>query len=53
MTATLDSILADIRHCKVCTAYLPHQPRPVVQAATLGRSQWRETAKFAREGSKE
>jgi uracil-DNA glycosylase len=32
MTATLDSILADIRHCKVCTAYLPHQPRPLVQA---------------------
>jgi uracil-DNA glycosylase len=32
MTATLDSILADIRRCKVCEACLPHPPRPVLQA---------------------
>ena len=35
MTATLDSILADIRRCKACEAHLPHPPRPVLQA---GRS---------------
>ena len=29
MTATLDSILADILRCKVCEAYLP---RPLPQA---------------------
>ena len=35
MTATLDSILADIGRCKACEAHLPHPPRPVLQA---GRS---------------
>lgn len=37
MTATLNSILADIRHCKVCTAYLPYPPRPVVRAGPEAR----------------
>lgn len=37
MTATLNSILADIQHCKVCTAYLPYPPRPVVRAGPEAR----------------
>ena len=32
MTATSDSVLADIRRCKVCEAHLPYPPRPVLQA---------------------
>ena len=32
MTAALGSILAGIQRCKVCEAYLPHPPRPVLQA---------------------
>ena len=38
MTATLNSILADIQHCKVCTAYLPYPPRPVVRAGPEARA---------------
>jgi uracil-DNA glycosylase len=34
MTVGLDSILADIRCCKVCEASLPHPPHPVVQAGS-------------------
>jgi uracil-DNA glycosylase len=37
MTATLDSILADIGRCKACEAHLPHPPRPVVQAGRSAR----------------
>ena len=37
MTATPDAILADIRRCKVCEAYLPHPPRPVLQAGLSAR----------------
>jgi uracil-DNA glycosylase len=37
MTATLDSILADILRCKVCEAHLPHPPRPVLQAGPSAR----------------
>jgi len=37
MTVSLDSLLADIRRCAVCTAHLPHPPRPVVQAAPEAR----------------
>jgi uracil-DNA glycosylase len=37
MTATLDSILADIRRCKVCETYLPHPPHPVLQAGPSAR----------------
>ena len=37
MTATVDSILADIRRCKFCEAHLPHPPRPVLQASPSAR----------------
>jgi len=37
MTATLDSILADIGRCKACEAHLPHPPRPVLQAGRSAR----------------
>ncbi len=37
MTTKLDSILADIRRCKVCKAHLPHRPRPVLQAGRSAR----------------
>lgn len=37
MTGTPESILADIRRCKVCEAYLPHPPRPVLQASVSAR----------------
>lgn len=37
MTATLESLLAEIRRCKVCEAGLPHPPRPVLQAGPSAR----------------
>ena len=37
MTATLDSILADIGRCKACESHLPHPPRPVLQAGRSAR----------------
>jgi uracil-DNA glycosylase len=37
MTATLDSILADIGRCQACEAHLPHPPRPVLQAGRSAR----------------
>lgn len=37
MTAALDSLLAEIRHCRVCEASLPHPPRPVLQAGRSAR----------------
>jgi uracil-DNA glycosylase len=37
MTATLDSILADIGRCRACEAHLPHPPRPVLQAGRSAR----------------
>src|SRR6185437_6223487 len=32
MTASFTSLLKDIRACRECAAYLPHGPRPVLQA---------------------
>jgi uracil-DNA glycosylase len=37
MTATLDSVLAEIRRCKVCEAALSHPPRPVLQVGATAR----------------
>ena len=37
VTTKLDAILADIGCCKVCEAYLPHPPRPVLQAGRSAR----------------
>ena len=37
MTASFDTMLADIRRCTVCAAELPHAPRPVVQAGPRAR----------------
>lgn len=34
---TLDNLLRDIRTCRACSAVLPHEPRPVVQAAPGAR----------------
>jgi len=31
ITATLDSLLADVRACTICSEHLPHGPRPVLQ----------------------
>ena len=33
----LDPLLAEIRACRVCAPDLPHEPRPIVQAATGAR----------------
>tara|TARA_R110002072_G_scaffold4404_4_gene30903 strand:- start:76 stop:666 length:591 start_codon:yes stop_codon:yes gene_type:complete len=33
----LDQLLSDIRACRVCAAHMPHQPRPIVQAAPGAR----------------
>ncbi len=37
MPPALDNLLRDIRACRACTALLPHEPRPVVQAAPGAR----------------
>lgn len=37
MTASLDRLLAEIRTCRICAAYLPLGPRPVVQASATSR----------------
>lgn len=34
---TLESLLSAVRACRVCEAYLPLGPRPVLQAATTAR----------------
>ena len=34
---TLPHLLADVRRCTVCAPFLPHGPRPVVQAAATAR----------------
>lgn len=33
----LDSLLVDIRACRLCAAHLPHGPRPVLQASATSR----------------
>ena len=33
----LGNLLADIRACQACAAFLPHGPRPIVQAAPASR----------------
>ncbi len=37
MSATLDSILADIGRCAICAGRLPNRPRPVLQAGPEAR----------------
>jgi uracil-DNA glycosylase len=37
MTCKLDTLLGDIRACRVCAGALPHEPRPVVQAGEDAR----------------
>jgi uracil-DNA glycosylase len=37
MTESLDKLLAEIRACRLCEAYLPLGPRPVLQASTTSR----------------
>lgn len=37
MTCSLEALLHDIRACRVCAGALPHEPRPVVQAAESAR----------------
>ncbi|MEI6417820.1 MAG: uracil-DNA glycosylase family protein [Sphingomonadales bacterium] len=37
MTAALDTLLADIRSCRICAAALALGPRPIVQAASTAR----------------
>ncbi|MEP7187454.1 MAG: uracil-DNA glycosylase family protein [Rhodanobacter sp.] len=37
MADALDSLLADIRACRICAAQLPLGPRPVVQASARSR----------------
>lgn len=37
MTSALDALLRDIRACRACADMLPHEPRPVVQAAENAR----------------
>lgn len=33
----LDSLLRDIRACRLCAGVLPHEPRPVIQASATAR----------------
>tara|TARA_R110002073_G_scaffold126503_4_gene271250 strand:- start:5156 stop:5746 length:591 start_codon:yes stop_codon:yes gene_type:complete len=33
----LDQLLSDIRACRVCASQMPHEPRPIVQAAPGAR----------------
>jgi uracil-DNA glycosylase len=33
----LDSLLAEIRACRVCAEAMPHEPRPVIRAASTAR----------------
>jgi uracil-DNA glycosylase len=35
--ATFETLLSDIRACRVCAAHLPHEPRPVVRARPTAR----------------
>jgi uracil-DNA glycosylase len=37
MTSAFETLLRDIRACRVCADLLPHEPRPVVQAGTGAR----------------
>ena len=37
MLQTLDQLLADIRACQICDAYLPEGPRPVVRASKTAK----------------
>ncbi|GGC08935.1 IclR family transcriptional regulator [Novosphingobium endophyticum] len=37
MTSALETLLRDIRACRVCADRLPHEPRPVVQAGSGAR----------------
>lgn len=37
MPSTLETLLTDIRACRLCEAALPHGPRPVVQAGEEAR----------------
>ena len=37
MGDALDSLLAEIRACRVCADALPHAPRPVIRAAPTAR----------------
>lgn len=37
MTCALEALLRDIRACRVCADFLPHEPRPVVQAGSGAR----------------
>ncbi|MCJ2179761.1 uracil-DNA glycosylase family protein [Novosphingobium album (ex Hu et al. 2023)] len=37
MVASLETLLRDIRACRLCEAALPHGPRPVVQAGRTAR----------------
>lgn len=37
MSAPLDSLLEEIRACRLCEAHLPLGPRPVLQASTTAR----------------
>lgn len=37
MPETLDTLLRDVRACRVCAAHLPLGPRPVVQAGSSAR----------------
>lgn len=36
-TENLNSLLKDVRDCHACAAYLPHGPRPIVQAGANAR----------------
>ncbi len=36
-TGALERLLADIRACRVCAPYLPHEPRPIVRASKTAR----------------
>ena len=37
MAETMQSLLAEIRACRICADALPHEPRPVVRARTTAR----------------
>jgi uracil-DNA glycosylase len=37
MPSPIDSLLTDIRACRICEAYLPFGPRPVLQASATSR----------------
>ncbi len=37
MTDPLDFLLRDIRACRLCADFLPHEPRPIVQASATAR----------------